>query len=236
MRRSAAVASLLLASIALCCVLPEVARADGDLFWAKPTIQIGGHAETGGGVLPGSGFDSREQGGGVALALSLMVPTRPRVHLGLAGEMSAARAVVEHQTAVGDQSYGVASVRTMARVEFWSHPPFDRGSSSGLYALLGAGWNFNATGTKVTYLAGAPDGTAADLHLANRPAFEVGGGLELSRKRDGIFIAEVTWVYNSGPYQLQVFGEPDRHGTFDLGGLTFLIGLRFNPQRDSDEP
>ena len=78
MRRSVVVESLLLASIALRSVLPDLARADGDLFRAKPTIQIGGHAETGGGVLPGSGLDVLEQGGGVALAFSIMVPTRIR--------------------------------------------------------------------------------------------------------------------------------------------------------------
>lgn len=230
MRRSAAITLLLLGGLAGRGVPADASSAREDLWWVKPAIQIGGHAETGGGVLPGSGFDPREQGGGVAMALSLMAPARPRLLAGLAGELTAARAVLDPQTVIGEQTYGVASVRAMARAEFWSRTPFDRaGHGAGFYALLGVGWNFNSVGTRITYVAGAPAGTAGDLHANNRPGFELGGGTELVRKRDATLFLETRWVYNSGPYRLEVFGEPDRRGTFNLSGVTILLGLRFNP-------
>lgn len=230
MLRAAAITPRIIATLAALSGTATTAGADDDMWWIKPAIQIGGHAQTGGGVLPGSGLSPRDQSGGVAAAFSLLAPVRPRLHVGLAGELTAARTVLDHQTVIGPQTYNIASVRSMARLEMWSRPPFDRaGHGSNYYALLGAGWNFNAAGTGITYLAGAPAGTAGKLRVSHRPAFELGGGLELRRKRDGIFFVEASWLWNRGPYRLQVFGESDRMGTFDLSGVTLLLGLRFNP-------
>lgn len=121
--RRAAIVSILIASFAGRGVMAADSPADQDLWRVKPAIQVGAHAETGGGVLPGAGFDASEQGGGIALALSFMAQARPRLLAGLVGKMTHARAALEAQTAIGVQTYNVASVRAMARAEFWSHAP-----------------------------------------------------------------------------------------------------------------
>lgn len=240
LRRSAPIAAMLLAASAGSGI-PGTAHAQGSSWWLVPAIQIGGHIETGGGVLSGSGLDAREQGGGVAAAFSLLAAAGPRLHAGIAIELTGARAAVEQPNAVqpelGQQAYGVASVRTMARAELRSrHPADPRDRGGGFYLLAGAGWNFNAVGTKITYLAGAPAGYSEDLHIGGSPAFELGGGLELARKPDGEFIIEANWVYNASPYRLQISGEPDRTGTSNLSGVTVLIGLRLHPVFPPREP
>jgi len=227
MRRSAAITLILLGTLAC-----RPARADDEPprrpAWVQPGGEVGGHAETGGGVIPRSGFNPREQGGGVTLGLSFMSPVRPRVVTGFAIELSTARAAIAPQTVIGEQTYNVATVRPMARAELWCRPPFEPGGPT-FFAMVGAGWNFNGAGTRITYAAGAPAGTAGDLHVSNRPAFELGGGTELVRKSDVAVMLEAFWLYDAAPYRLAVFGESDRRGTANLSGVSVVIGARFNP-------
>src|SRR5215470_7528587 len=121
-RRMAAMAAMLLASFA-----GSPAHADDESWWVRPGIQAGYHIQTGGGAIAGAGFPAqKDDGGGVAIALSFLTPARPRLPVGLSIELSGARAVVDSQTVDGPQTYGVASIRAMARVELWSGPPFSR--------------------------------------------------------------------------------------------------------------
>ncbi len=230
MRRADRIESLLLASIVGLCAARGVACADDDHWTLTPSIQIGGHAETGRGVLPGLGLDKKEHGGGVAAAFSLMGPVRPRVYAGLAFELTGARVDVDPQV------YGVASIRGMTRAEYYSRPAVPWTPNPRTYLVLGAGWNFNSPGTKISYPLGALLGRLEELTLDDGLAFEGGAGIEWSHNRELDFNAEVTWVRDTARYHLQVSGEPDRVGDSDLSGLTIVLGVRLHPSLSPEGP
>ena len=184
-------------------------------------IQIGGHIRAGEtGILPPGHPDASEASGGALAAFGFQFLAGSRTHWGLDVEFEG------NQADIGEQTFGVATVRTLGTFELPLVTP-GPGARAVPYGYVDAGWNFNRVGTKVTYVyGGAPTGTALGLELDDSPAVRAGLGLDYAHSAGLAFTLDVGWKWNRAGYVLTFSGEPDRTGNADLGGISLLGGIK----------
>ena len=186
-------------------------------------VQVGGHLLLQKSRLVPAGVpQGHEDRGGVLGSTSLLVNTRPHVSYGIGMDIEGNRADI------GDQVFGIATIRAMAQAEFRKSAHSNGGATkTESYALVGLGWNFNSVGSKVEYLkGGAPVGTALELQLENSPALKIGVGFRGRVTKEGLLLGvEGGWQWNRGSYRMTFSGSPERPGRYNLSGLWLALGI-----------
>jgi hypothetical protein len=192
-------------------------------------IQLGEHFLLGDtGLVPASVPGSSASHAGVMAGLSALFLDTGRWAGGVGGEIEANRLDVGPAfPATGNQVFGLVTVRVLAQAEWrLRHRSGNRFLSTEPYVILGAGWNWNLVGTKITWLGSTPDGAALHLDLDSSPAVRVGFGVHQRATHAGLYVhAETGWKYNAGGYRMTVEGSPDHTSRFDLSGPYVLVGL-----------
>ncbi len=204
---------------------PPVAEAPAsNPFSTMPVgvrIQGGGHTLTRSlGILPPGVVDGQEDGRGILAGFGLQVERGRSRRYGVGLELEG------NKVEIGPQTFGIATVRMMAKSELaW---PFlePRGRHDWRpYFLLGAGWNFNSAGTNTIYPLGAPSGTATALDINGSPTLELGLGMDSPINRNFALNFEAGWHWNTAGYRMAIEGSPDRTGDAHLSGLFVLVGI-----------
>jgi len=208
--------------MALGLLVSQVARAEDSAGRVLFKVAPGGHLLPGGSnVVPDGLPEGSEERTGVLGSTSFFFNPGGRVSYGLGMDIEGNGAWVR------DQFFGIATLRALGQVELVRHPrPASRDWKHESYALLGAGWNFNSVGAKITYFNGAPAGAALDLQVKDSPALRLGLGHRVRVTKQGLMLTgETGWEWNQGSYRMTFSGSPDRTGDYNLSGFWLLLGI-----------